>query len=133
MSNRQISSQLGIPLRTVERYVHELYAVDSTILSDLYDVDTVFAQVRIYLDRICFQLGDVLEIATNKQYDVHDRLEAHHLAGNLAREIVVVYKGSTAAKLVKESMLNNDKIDPRIQEILDYQAAHEQMLKKWNI
>jgi site-specific recombinase XerD len=33
----------------------------------------------------------------------------------------------------EESMLNNEKIDPRIQEILDYQAAHEQMLKKWNI
>ncbi len=92
MTNRAISEHLGIPLRTVERYVADLYAHDNAILAQIHDPETLLTQANICLERLLQQRQDVLEGVGNNQDAPHkDRVAAHHLAAELAAAALRAY------------------------------------------
>jgi DNA-binding transcriptional regulator LsrR (DeoR family) len=85
MTNRAISEHLGIPIRTVERYVADLYEHDNVLLAHAYDTQTILTQANICLERLLQQRNEVLEgIANNASAPFKDRVAAHNFAAELA-------------------------------------------------
>jgi hypothetical protein len=92
MTNRAISEQLGIPIRTVERYVADLYENDNILLAYAHDTQTILTQANICLERLLQQRNDVLEgIANNPSAPFKDRVAAHNLAAELAAGALRVF------------------------------------------
>ncbi|MDQ3948034.1 MAG: hypothetical protein M3275_00740 [Thermoproteota archaeon] len=92
MTNRAISEHLGIPIRTVERYVADLYEHDNVLLAHAHDTQTILTQANICLDRLLQQRNDVLEgIANNPSAPFKDRVVAHNFAAELAAAALRVF------------------------------------------
>ena len=92
MSNRAISEHLGIPVRTVERYVADLYEHDNILLAHAHDTQTILTQANICVERLLQQRNEVLEgIANNPSAPFKDRVAAHNLAAELAAAALRAY------------------------------------------
>jgi DNA-binding CsgD family transcriptional regulator len=144
LTNRQISEQLDIPQRTVERYISQLYKHDNELLTGLNRDEEMLRAHNICKDRMAHYRQEITEnIARNKNASFKDQLAAWHLICELeaadlrlmdnAVEMVrrrsavlsnnnhLVVKGSTAVnlKLKRNPSLSYDNYSD------DNQAAKE--------
>jgi hypothetical protein len=133
LTNRQISEQLDIPQRTVERYISQLYEHDNELLAGLNGDKEMLRAHNICKERMTHYRQEITEnIARNKNAPFKDQLAAWHLICELeaadlrlmdnAIEIVrrrsavlsnnnhLVAKGSTAVnlKLKRDPSLSYD-------------------------
>jgi hypothetical protein len=86
LSPTEISLQLNIPKRSVERYLHEIYEEDAFTLLRPTIAD-VMQSASVYQERINKQRKDILNMAKDSSVDPQYRLEAHQLAAGLEKII----------------------------------------------
>src|SRR5215213_3374605 len=122
LTNRQISEQLDIPQRTVERYIGQLYQHDNELLAGLNSDKEMLITQNICRERMTHYRQEIIEnIARNKDAPFKDRLAAWHLiceleaadirlmdnsvelvrrrSADLSKKNHLVPKGSTAVNL----------------------------------
>ncbi len=89
LSNKEICVRLGIPSRTLERWLHEIYHEDNLILLSP-TIDEVMTSASIYRDRLTKQRRDVLAMANDSNVDPAYRVESHHLAAEMDKAIYIL-------------------------------------------
>ena len=122
LTNRQISERLNIPLRSVERYISQLYEHDNQLLAGLNSNEEMLTVTNICRDRMTHYRQEIMEnIARNQEASFKDRLLAWNLiceleaadlrlmdnavelvarrSSNLSNNNRLVVKGSTAVNL----------------------------------
>jgi hypothetical protein len=91
-SYEQIMQQLHIHRRTFYRYLSSLFEDDRRVLAQNIMDEEVLNQMAICRDRLLKQRLDILQqIANNPQADFKARVEAHHLAGEIAAVVLKLY------------------------------------------
>ena len=83
LSNNQLCQRLNLPRRTLERYLHELFAEDSLILIRP-TVQEVATQAAIFREQLMQQRQQVLLMANDTSVDPSARISAFNLAAELA-------------------------------------------------
>jgi hypothetical protein len=84
LTNRQISERLNIPLRTIERYIHELYEHDNELLAGLNSDEQVLTATNLCQDRMIHYKQEILaNICHNKEAPFKDQLAGWHLVCEL--------------------------------------------------
>ena len=81
-TNDEIASQLQLPKRTLERYLHDMLAEDSNLLLNPSRQE-VLEEVAHFRLQLASQQVDVMSIANNEQEDGVVRLQAHQLGADL--------------------------------------------------
>jgi hypothetical protein len=83
-TNQAISSQLGIPLRSVERYISQIYRRDNQLLMRADD-ELALTQLNIAIERLSLLVQTILNETENAPSDtpLKDRVAAWHLAGEI--------------------------------------------------
>lgn len=80
MSNKQISFELKIPLKTIERYIKDLYVRDNDLLAGLNGTDELLTQRNICKDRFESHRQEILaNIARNPSATFTEQLKAWNL------------------------------------------------------
>ena len=80
LTNKQISEQLHIPQRTVERYISQLYEHDNELLAGLNSDEEMLRAHNICKERMTHYRQEITEnIARNKNAPFKDQLAAWHL------------------------------------------------------
>jgi light-regulated signal transduction histidine kinase (bacteriophytochrome) len=94
-TNQEISSQLKIPLRSVQRYVAAIYKDDNNLLIDPSNTQAL-TQLNIAIERLSLLVQTILEEVTNAPSDtpLKDKVDAWHLAGEI---IATLFKFTTEA------------------------------------
>lgn len=105
LSNRQISERINIPLKTVERYVKDLYARDNEMLKGLSGEEERLTSWNIARDRLESHKQEILtNVARNPKAPFKDQLKAWNLICELeAADLRVL--DETLAMLVRSSAL----------------------------
>jgi DNA-binding CsgD family transcriptional regulator len=105
LSNRQISERINIPLKTIERYVKDLYARDNKMLKGLSGEEERLTSWNIARDRLESHKQEILSnIARNPKAPFKDRLKAWNLICELeAADLRVL--DETLAMVVRSSAL----------------------------
>lgn len=105
LSNRQISERINIPLKTVERYVKDLYARDNEMLKGLSGEEERLTSWNIARDRLESHKQEILSnIARNPKAPFKDQLKAWNLICELeAADLRVL--DETLAMVVRRSTL----------------------------
>jgi hypothetical protein len=83
----EISEKLQIPLRTCERYVHELFAAKNDLLQQPTK-EHKLTTINVFKDQLIVQARKVLEMANDENQDGDVRLAATTLWVQLASAIV---------------------------------------------
>lgn len=81
LTNNQISERLNTPLRTIERYISEIYKHDNQLLQSLNtNVQDALTVTSIVKDRLDNHRQEILQnIARNPTASFTDRIRAWHL------------------------------------------------------
>lgn len=105
LSNRQISERINIPLKTVERYVKDLYARDNEMLKGLSGEEERLTSWNIARDRLESHKQEILrKIARNPKAPFKDQLKAWNLICELeAADLRIL--DETLAMVVRSSAL----------------------------
>jgi hypothetical protein len=82
LTNMAICEKLQLPRRTLERYLHEMFAHDSQLLMAPSAQD-IASQVAIFKERLARQYEDVISIARNSEAEFDIKLAAIDLACNI--------------------------------------------------
>jgi hypothetical protein len=82
-TNDEISAELKIPKRTLERYLHDIFEEDNYILTNP-TAEQVETSVNIFRARLAAHQREVLEIARDKEQNGQIRLSAYELATDFA-------------------------------------------------
>jgi hypothetical protein len=92
LSYHQIMERLGLPQRTFQRYISEIFDHDNRLLvQTIYDEEAL-TQMSICKERLIKQRQEILEeIANNPNADFKARVQAHHLAGEIAAVVMKLY------------------------------------------
>jgi hypothetical protein len=93
-TNQQISSELRIPLRSVERDVSQVYRRDNELLIQENNTQAL-TQLNIAIERLSLLVQTILEKVANAPADtpLKDKVAAWHLAG----EVIATLKFTTEA------------------------------------
>lgn len=111
LSNQQISERLNIPLRTVERYVADIYTSDSQVIAGLRGDDEAAMQFSICKDRLDKQRQDIINnIASNPNAPFKDRVAAYHLACELTVVIPKMYVEVPAQLARRHALPDNNPL-----------------------
>ena len=85
LTKRQIVEHLHIPPRTVDRYLHEIYSDDNQLLISP-SIEELALRTTVLIEQLSQQRQLVLtDIIKNSDVDPADKIEAHHLAAEIAR------------------------------------------------
>jgi hypothetical protein len=104
LSNQQISDRLGVPLKTVERWVTDIYGRDRKAQDFLYGVDQVFEFCNILKERLEYRRQYVeSNIAYNSQASHADQMKAIDMANNIDATILRLMV-ETAPELVRHAV-----------------------------
>src|SRR5687768_9595496 len=80
LTNSQISERLNIPLRSIQRYISEIYLHDNQLLQSLNSDEDVLTAWTIVRDRIDHHRQEILQnIARNPKAPFPERLKAWNL------------------------------------------------------
>ena len=105
LSNRQTSERINIPLKTVERYVKDLYARDNEMLKGLSGEEERLTSWNIARDRLESHKQEILSnIARNPKAPFKDRLKAWNLICELEAADLRILE-ETLAMVVRRSKL----------------------------
>jgi DNA-binding CsgD family transcriptional regulator len=105
LSNRQISERINIPLKTVERYVKDLYARDNEMLKGLSGEEERLTSWNIARDRLENHKQEILaSIARNQKAPFKDQLKAWNLICELEAADLRILE-ETLAMVVRSSAL----------------------------
>jgi hypothetical protein len=91
-----IMEQLHIPHRTFYRYLSALFEDDRRLIAENVSDEEFLNQMAICKDRLLEQRRDVLEMAKDKEFDAQARINAHHLAAEIAAAVLRLYEGGPA-------------------------------------
>jgi len=83
LSNNQLCERLNIPKRTLERYLHGIYQEDSQVLINPTK-ELIAQQMSIFNDRLSRHYQIAMAIATDSSVEGNSRVNALHLATDLA-------------------------------------------------
>jgi AraC-like DNA-binding protein len=87
-----IMQQLHIAPRTFYRYLSMVFENDRRLLAERVSDEETLNQMAICRDRLLSQRRDILEqIANNPESDDKARVDAHHLAGEIAAAVIKFY------------------------------------------
>jgi hypothetical protein len=92
----KIMQQLQISERTFYRYLEVIFANDRRLLVENVSDEEFLNQMAICKDRLLEQRRDVLEMAHDPEIDDQVRINAHHLAGEIAAAVLRIYEGGPA-------------------------------------
>jgi hypothetical protein len=92
----KIMQQLQISERTFYRYLEVIFANDRRLLLENVSDEEFLNQMIICKDRLLEQRRDVLEIAHDPEIDDQVRINAHHLAAEIAAAVLRIYEGGPA-------------------------------------
>jgi hypothetical protein len=105
LSNRQVSERINIPLKTVERYVKDLYARDNEMLKGLSGEEERLTSWNIARDRLESHKQEILtNIARNPKAPYKDQLKAWNLICELEAADLRILE-ETLAMVVRSSAL----------------------------
>ena len=88
--------QLQISERTFYRYLEVIFANDRRLLVENVSDEEFLNQMAICKDRLLEQRRDVLEMAHDPEIDDQVRINAHHLAAEIAAAVLRIYEGGPA-------------------------------------
>jgi hypothetical protein len=89
----KIMQQLQISERTFYRYLEVIFANDRRLLVENVSDEEFLNQMAICKDRLLEQRRDVLEMAHDPEIDDQVRINAHHLAAEIAAAVLRIYEG----------------------------------------
>jgi hypothetical protein len=92
----KIMQQLQISERTFYRYLEVIFANDRRLLVENVSDEEFLNQMAICKDRLLEQRRDVLEMAHDPEIDDQVRINAHHLAAEIAAAVLRIYEGGPA-------------------------------------
>jgi hypothetical protein len=92
----KIMQQLQISERTFYRYLEVIFANDRRLLVENVSDEEFLNQMAICKDRLLEQRRDVLEMAHDPEIDDQVRINAHHLAAEIAAAVLRLYEGGPA-------------------------------------
>jgi hypothetical protein len=92
----KIMQQLQISERTFYRYLEVIFANDRRLLVENVSDEEFLNQMIICKDRLLEQRRDVLEMARDPEIDDQVRINAHHLAAEIAAAVLRIYEGGPA-------------------------------------
>jgi hypothetical protein len=124
LSNQQISDRLQIPLKTVERYVKDIYARDNDFLRNLTGENEVLTQVNIARDRYESHRQEILNnIIRNPKSSDADKLRAWNIVCELEAADFRM-KFETPAAILRQAFL------PESERRSSYDTNNMLILKK---
>ena len=88
--------QLQISERTFYRYLEVIFANDRRLLVENVSDEEFLNQMVICKDRLLEQRRDVLEMAHDPEINDQVRINAHHLAAEIAVAVLRIYEGGPA-------------------------------------
>jgi hypothetical protein len=83
--------QLHLEPRTFHRYLNLVYEDDRRLLTENLNDTEILNQMAIARDRWMAQRHDLLEMARNAEIDDNARINAHHLAAEIAAAVLKLY------------------------------------------
>jgi hypothetical protein len=92
----KIMQQLQISERTFYRYLEVIFANDRRLLAENVDDTEFLNQMAVARDRLLEQRRDVLEMAHDPEINDQVRINAHHLAAEIAAAVLRIYEGGPA-------------------------------------
>ena len=92
----KIMQQLQISERTFYRYLEVIFANDRRLLVENVSDEEFLNQMIICKDRLLEQRRDVLEMAHDPEINDQVRINAHHLAAEIAAAVLRIYEGGPA-------------------------------------
>ena len=92
----KIMQQLQISERTFYRYLEVIFANDRRLLVENVSDEEFLNQMAICKDRLLEQRRDVLEMAHDPEINDQVRINAHHLAAEIAAAVLRIYEGGPA-------------------------------------
>jgi len=124
LSNRQISERINIPIKTVERYVKDLYARDNEMLKGLSGEEERLTSWNIARDRLESHKQEILtNVARNPKAPFKDQLKAWNLICELEAadlrildETLAMVVRSSALPVKRLMMLNEKEKEKEAQE-----------------
>lgn len=105
LTNRQISERLKIPIRSIERYISEVYTYDNQLLSSLNSNRDMLISWSILRDRLDHHRQEILaNIARNPNALFADQIKAWHLICELEAADLRILQ-NTPAQVSRQSEL----------------------------
>lgn len=105
LTNNQISERLNIPLRSIERYISEIYSHDNQLLQRVNSHEDMLTAWSIVKDRMDHHRQEILQnIARNPKAPLRDRLKAWHLICELEAADLRI-RNETAPMVARRSAL----------------------------
>jgi hypothetical protein len=92
LSYHAIMEKLQLPQRTFHRYVSEIFDYDRRLIANTISDEEALNQMVLCEQRLLRQRQQILDgIANNTAADYKARVEAHHLAGEIAAVVMKLY------------------------------------------
>jgi uncharacterized protein (UPF0147 family) len=133
LTNNQISERLNVPLRTIERYISEIYEHDNQLLQSLNSsVEDTLTVTSIAKDRLNHYRQEILQnIARNPKAPFADKIRAWHLICELEAadlrirfETVPSVLRKCAPQVKRAMMLKEDEVEEAADSHLPDSISH---------